>query len=385
MPGGATRGRRAASIRWQPDVESPPRRTPWPASLPPGLPWCCGNWSWRAPDGCPSLRWPSTSTWTRSGPVPCPWGQPSTMRDRLALRLGLPCPCWTRRAFAAWRGPLSEAEHVLPGHPVGLAAVDAVGDERLLADPVDVGDGEVQHQTGRQPEGDDRQEDRHDLHDHLLLRVHLGVRVAALDLALLHEAGDGDDGDQHQERRGVQQALLQGLAGALREVHAERFHLRRRGQVLVHLRGRVDPRRIEHAYEVGRLAGAVAGHGNWPDDPAGARAEVADPAGQAAEHLVEHQEDRHLHQERQTPTQRVDVVLLVELQQLLVELLPIVLVPGLDLAHLRLELLHHHHRPGALEGQRRHHDHHQQGQQDDGEGVVRRDARRRRRGSSRTA
>ena len=110
---------------------------------------------------------------------------------------------------------------------------------------------------------------------------------------------------------------------------------------------------------------------NWFTAQPDVVADVADPAGETVEHLVEHEEHRHLHQEGETTTQRVDVVLLVELQQLLVELLAVVLVPGLDLAHLRLELLHHHHRARALEGQRRHDDHDHERQHHDGEGVVR--------------
>jgi hypothetical protein len=59
--------------------------------------------------------------------------------------------------------------------------------------------------------------------------------------------------------------------------------------------------------------------------------------------LVEGDEHRGLGQERQTPAERVDLVLLVELHQLFVELLAVALVLALDLLHLRrmrLERLH---------------------------------------------
>jgi hypothetical protein len=100
-----------------------------------------------------------------------------------------------------------------------------VGDECLLADAVDVRHCEVEHQTGGQTEGDHRKEERHDLHDHLLLRVGLSGRIAALNLTLLHETSDGHDDDEHDEWQGMQDALIDGLAGALSQVEAECLHL----------------------------------------------------------------------------------------------------------------------------------------------------------------
>ena len=86
--------------------------------------------------------------------------------------------------------------------------------------------------------------------------------------------------------------------------------------------------------------------------------------------MVQHEENGHLHQEWQAATQRIDAVFLIKLQKFFVELLPIVFVPGLNLLHFRLQLLHDHHRARALEGQRRHDDHDDQRQQDDGNGIV---------------
>lgn len=138
---------------------------------------------------------------------------------------------------------------------------------------------------------------------------------------------------------------------------------------MVHLRRRVDPIGIEHTFECWSLCGCFA-EAELTRDPPSVGTEIIGSARKAAQHLVQHEEDGHLHQERQAATQRIDAVFLVKLQKLFVELLPIVFVPGLDLLHFRLQLLHNHHRPRALEGQRRHDDHHDQRQQDDGNGIV---------------
>ena len=138
---------------------------------------------------------------------------------------------------------------------------------------------------------------------------------------------------------------------------------------MVHLRGRIDPRWIEHAFERWCLCWreAVAELIRHPTDVG---AEIAHSTSEAPKHLIQHQENRHLHQKGQTAPQRVDAVFLVELQKFFVEFRSIVFVPGLNLLHFRLELLHHHHRPRALEGQRRDDDHHHQCQEDDGNGIV---------------
>ena len=65
----------------------------------------------------------------------------------------------------------------------------------------------------------------------------------------------------------------------------------------------------------------------------------------------------HLDDERQAAGERVDLVLLVELQQLFVLLLLVVLVLLLDLLDLGLDPLHLDHRPRLLRGQRELHQH----------------------------
>ena len=68
----------------------------------------------------------------------------------------------------------------------------------------------------------------------------------------------------------------------------------------------------------------------------------------ALEHVVERDEDRDLEQQRQAGSQRVDLVLLVELHHRLLLSLLVVLVLLLDLLELRLQLLHRPHRADLL-------------------------------------
>ena len=138
---------------------------------------------------------------------------------------------------------------------------------------------------------------------------------------------------------------------------------------MVHLRRRVDPIRIEHAFERWSL-GRGGARTELARHPPNVGTEVTGSARKAAQYLVQHEENGHLHQEWQAATQRIDAVFLIKLQKFFVELLPIVFVPGLNLLHFRLQLLHDHHRARALEGQRRHDDHDDQRQQDDGNGIV---------------
>ena len=109
------------------------------------------------------------------------------------------------------------------------------------------------------------------------------------------------------------------------------------------------------------IVGALAGRDHRPVDTG---------RSEPVQHAVQHDEDRHLDQEGQAPAERVDLVLLVELHQLFVELLPVALVLLLDLLHLGLEPLHLQHRLRALEGQRREQHHHREGEERDGDGVV---------------
>ena len=165
--------------------------------------------------------------------------------------------------------------------------------------------------------------------------------------------------DQHQVREGVDDALRQGLASAdVGQVEPEGVHLAGDAQVLVELRVVVEVARVEGAEVLERPP-----FGCRPARPKAAAhvLGVAVRVGEAVEHPVEDDEDRHLQQQRQAAAHRVDVVLLVELHHLLVELLPVVLVLRLQLLHLRLEPLHGHHRPGALERQRGEEDHDRRG------------------------
>jgi len=251
----------------------------------------------------------------------------------------------------------------------GSDAIDALRDERLLTDPVEVRHREVQDKTGGQTKRNHRQEERHDLHDHLLLAIDLSTGIPTLDLSLLNETGCCNDDDQHKEWQCMADSLLHRLARTFRQIEPKGLHLIGGGEVLVHLRRGVDPCWIEHTFVRGCFCGGLA-ETNLTRDPAHAGTKIADPPREATEHLIQHEEHRHLHQQRKTATQGIDAVFLVELEQFLVEFLAIVLEPGLNLLHFRLELLHHHHRTRALEGQGRHDHHDHQRQQDDGNGIV---------------
>ena len=105
--------------------------------------------------------------------------------------------------------------------------------------------------------------------------------------------------------------------------------------------------------------------------------DVADPGTEStlthretSEQRVHDEEDRHLGQQGETAPERVDLVLPVELHQLGVELLPVVLVLGLEPLHLRLEALHLQHRTSALDVEWGDQRHHQDGEQHDRQPVV---------------
>src|SRR3954454_9606997 len=68
--------------------------------------------------------------------------------------------------------------------------------------------------------------------------------------------------------------------------------------------------------------------------------------------IEERHEERELEDEREAGAQRIEVVLLVELHELLLHPLLVFLVALLDLLHLWLEQLERLHRADLLEGQR---------------------------------
>ena len=92
-----------------------------------------------------------------------------------------------------------------------------------------------------------------------------------------------------------------------------------------------------------------------------------------AQRLEERDEDRHLQEKGQTPAERVDLVLLVELHHLFVELLAVVLVLRLELLDLGLHPLHGDHRLRLLRGEREQHEPHRDREQDDRDTRVRDD------------
>ena len=108
------------------------------------------------------------------------------------------------------------------------------------------------------------------------------------------------------------------------------------------------------------------------------RREVLDPAVERRvphldrdeQHLVEREEHRNLHQDRQAAGQRIDLLLLVELHQRLLLLHLVVAVALADRHHLRLHRLHLRHRGVGLVGEREEHELDEDGDQQDGDAEV---------------
>ena len=222
---------------------------------------------------------------------------------------------------------------------------DLAHDELLLAEAPEVAHQEVEDEAGGELQREEaearsaaRGDDRH-------LRVH--VRRVAPALAGLQEAGDDDEPDEDEVGERVEEAA--GDAGrVLREVHAQELLRVRAGPSF----GHVALVGVELAVRTGAERGVEVGR-------------LRDVLVRVAHDAEERQEDRHLHQERETTRERVDLVLLVELHHLFVELGAVVLVLRLELLDLRLRPLHGHHRLGLLGREREHHQHHEDREQDD--------------------
>ncbi len=118
--------------------------------------------------------------------------------------------------------------------------VDAAGYVSVGADTAQVLGAPVQRQAGREPEGDHRQEERHELHDRLLLWIDAGVAVAALQLAVLDDAGGQHDAEQYEVGDGDPQADAQGVAGRKAEVDPQEIHGAGRAQRVVQVSARVQ-------------------------------------------------------------------------------------------------------------------------------------------------
>ncbi len=177
----------------------------------------------------------------------------------------------------------------------------------------------------RKGEADQREERRHDLQEHRLLRVdRRAVLVPGRDLQLLDVARGGDHQDQHESRGSPRPMSRLSSFAALWDRSMP-------NAIIWSVAVSAFQRSVEWSMYLGAkfpTLGALC-------PPAITL--VARSRGQPAQHAVEHDEHGHLDQERQAPAERVDLVLLVELHQLFVELLTIALVLLLELLHLGLE------------------------------------------------
>ena len=174
-------------------------------------------------------------------------------------------------------------------------------------------------------------------------------------LAGLQEPGDDHEADEDEVGECVEEAAGD-RGGVLRQVHPEEVLRVRQAELReVALVG------VEVALRAGAERGVQVG-ATWGCACTGSRHDAE-----------EREEDRHLHQERQTTRERVDLVLLVELHHLFVELGAVVLVLRLELLDLRLRPLHGDHRLRLLRGEREQHQHHHDGEQDDRDPEVRDD------------
>src|SRR5829696_4269332 len=192
-------------------------------------------------------------------------------------------------------------------------------------------------EVGRDPVDDDRQghvdrEDeehqRHDPHDRLLLRVHLGG-------LLVHQLTLGDVGGQ-RHGRGQDEDRDPG----------------RREELVPALQP--EPVLLQGHAEEGLAEQGVRLAGDLP----------------TVDDLVEGEEERHLGEERPAAGHGVEAALLVERHHLLVELRLVVLVLGLELLDLGGQLLHDARRLHLLARQRDEQDPHGDRQHDDREPVA---------------
>ena len=212
----------------------------------------------------------------------------------------------------------------LIGHTLGLVGLgllhDLAGDEDLLDNAPgrrgDVVQDNAHRDVPAEPDHHKRHDNAHDLGLACLRRVRLRV-------------------EQHgNERKNAERENEQHVDPGTND--AERAN----GVV-----GR-DRKGLKDAIEVGALGNLVAKHGE------------------------QGKEDRHLNERRQAATQRVELVLAVELLHFLVHALGVVRVASLDLHHLGLENLHLSGRTGGADRQWGQQDTNDGRQHDDGQSPV---------------
>src|SRR5215218_9700944 len=198
----------------------------------------------------------------------------------------------------------------------------------LLPDAPEVGGHPVDDQRQGHVDREHEEHQRHDAHEHLLLRVHLGA-LPAHQLAL-RDVGRERHGDGQQQDR--QPGRREDLVGT------------RQGQPVL----------LQRHAEEGLVAEDVGLPGQHGGD----------------DHLVEGEEERHLGEERPAAGHGVEAALLVERHHLLVQLLAVVLVLRLQLLDLGSERRHDPRGAHLLDGQRDQQDPNGDGQQDDREPVA---------------
>ena len=212
-----------------------------------------------------------------------------------------------------------------------------------------------------QVEGNDRQEERHELHDHLLLRVdHRSRTLTTLDLTLLVEAEGTDHENQDDVGETLDEVSANDIESGVGQVEdSKKRHVGTRRQVLKELGAFVEVLRVEplgflDAFNQGRVDTAVAESGTETTT----ETDIVDSSGDTSDHLVQNNKDRRLDEQRETATHRIDAVGLIKRHDLLVLQFFVVFVVLLHRLEVRLQTLHFDHRLRAREGQRRHDDHH---------------------------
>ena len=225
------------------------------------------------------------------------------------------------------RDPLPQIPEIIP--QLDLRPM-LVHDEGLLAHRERVVPGPVDHEAGREARQHEGEDQRHPVENHLLRRV----RRRRVELHL-HEHREA-----HHDRPEAQ----------VQELPEHRDQ------------GRVVGDEAEQVEQIGRVG----------------RGEVLDPADERRvahldgdeQHLVEREEHRDLHHDRQTAGERIDLLLLVELHQRLLLLHLVVAVALADRDHFRLHRLHLRHRGVGFVGEREEHDLDQHGDDQDREAEV---------------
>src|SRR5918996_1860019 len=243
--------------------------------------------------------------------------------------------------------------------PVAIDSRPVAQDHRLLSDLPDVGGHPVHQHPGGDRQRQEPEQGRHELHHQLLLLGDLPRRCR--ELPLLVERGEHHQRHQDEERdgHGEPTPAIDPIGRSLDQLHHAPPGLQR-------ATAQVHPQEAGLPRVDGLRQAAPLGEVSHSRNVSCARLVRIAPKDR-----IQSDEHGHLKEEREAPAQRVDLVLLVQLHDLFVELLPVPLVLLLQRLDLGLDLLHLVHRSGLLQREGDQDDPNGQREKDDGHPVGR--------------